>query len=346
MKKVWLSLLVFSLSSFAFDAWGQSSTDLTFDQMPNLRPIAPGTNLVKANKNNSKPLNIQQRNFDLPKPSQSANFATTIETDSLSETLQNQPKQEVSGVDLKEGAETWVGKLAKTAPEKISEIKSSVTSESDEGLLELVEGAKRTTGRSNASVFDISGVMLRMSLAQAEKAMMVRGFKLISQKMEIPNFIKWRNEEKCRGNGVVGYERLANCVVQYAKKQNHQYVVSAVFSKFSTKEEIEIKLTSNFTGNKIYKITYKSMSGKVTGSGLKAAYLRNIKVYDFWKKVNQKYGSPDDKTNVIWSLGMNKPYLKASTGFLLLEDPMLRELDYTRMSREDQRFMNTDLYSF
>lgn len=45
-------------------------------------------------------------------------------------------------------------------------------------------------------------------------------------------------------------------------------------------------------------------------------------------------------------MGGNKPYLKAKTGFLLLEDPMLRELDYTRMSREDQRYMNTDLYSF
>ena len=55
---------------------------------------------------------------------------------------------------------------------------------------------------------------------------------------------------------------------------------------------------------------------------------------------------PDNKDEVTWGLGMNKPYMKASTGFLVLEDPMLRELDYTRMSREDQRFMNTDLYSF
>ena len=66
----------------------------------------------------------------------------------------------------------------------------------------------------------------------------------------------------------------------------------------------------------------------------------------FGKKINQKYGVPDNKQDVIWGLGGNKPYMKAITGSLLLEDTMLRELDYTRMSREDQRFMNTDIYTF
>ena len=56
--------------------------------------------------------------------------------------------------------------------------------------------------------------------------------------------------------------------------------------------------------------------------------------------------TPDNKDEVLWGLGGNKPYLKAASGVLLLEDPMLRELDYTRMSREDQRFINTDLYNF
>ena len=62
--------------------------------------------------------------------------------------------------------------------------------------------------------------------------------------------------------------------------------------------------------------------------------------------MNQKYGHPDNKTNVTWGLGGNKPFLKASTGHLLLEDPMFREMDYTRMSREDQRFINSDFYNF
>ena len=74
--------------------------------------------------------------------------------------------------------------------------------------------------------------------------------------------------------------------------------------------------------------------------------LNEKKINDFFKIINQKYVTPENKDEVIWGLGGNKPYLQAGTGRLILEDPMLRELDYTRMSREDQKFMNTDLYSF
>ena len=69
-------------------------------------------------------------------------------------------------------------------------------------------------------------------------------------------------------------------------------------------------------------------------------------LYDFWKKINQKYGEPDNKEQVTWGLGENKPMMQASTGKLTLADPMLLELDYTRMSREDQKFMNTAVYTF
>ena len=145
---------------------------------------------------------------------------------------------------------------------------------------------------------------------------------------------------------MVGYERLNSCVVTLSKKDGHQYPETVKFARFDTKEEIEVKLTSNFSNNKVYRILYTSLAPTITGNSAKAAYLRNIKIYDFWKKINQKYGTPDNKDEVIWGLGGNKPYLKASSGKLLLEDPMFKELDYTRMSREDQRFMNTDLFNF
>lgn len=237
----------------------------------------------------------------------------------------------------------WMDKLI-TANSK----KDSSSGKGYSLLGDMVEESKVSVGnsRSNASVFDISGVMLRMTLAQADTALQKRGYKKITQKLEIPNFIKWRNEELCRGSGVVGYERLGNCVKQKAQKDHYEYVESATYSKFDTKESMEIHLTSSFTGNKIYKIIYRSESTFIRGSSQKAAYLRNIKIYDFWKKINQKYGAPDNRDDVLWGLGGNKPYMHAKTGFLLLEDPMLRELDYTRMSREDQRFINTDIYTF
>ena len=263
--------------------------------------------------------------------------------------------RETAGEEEDEGssplAGTWVEKLANTA------LSSSKEEDEDGGengrgvgsinLESMVKNSKNGNRRSNASVFDISGIMLRMNLPQAEATMAKRGFKKVSQKFEIPNFIKWRFEEQCRNAGVVGYERLASCVVKAAKENNHQYVESEKFVKYDTQEEISISLTSNFTNNKIYKIVYKSMSArKIQGSSQKVQYLRDIKVYDFWRKINQKYGVPDNREDVIWGMGGNKPYMKAATGFLLLEDPMLKELDYTRMSREDQKYMYTNLYNF
>lgn len=238
----------------------------------------------------------------------------------------------------------------------LSKLKSPLGGDDTEGnkassgtdLEKMVEQAKKkTTRRSNASVFDISGAMLRMSFQQIDDTLIRRGYRRTMQKFDIPNFIRWRNEDKCRASGVIGYERLENCVIQMAKKNKHQFVERALYSKYNTREEIEVRFTSTFTNNKAYRISYKSEAAiQITGSGPKANYLRNIKVFDFWKKINQKYGVPDNKDDVIWGLGGNKPYLQAGTGRLILEDPMLRELDYTRMSREDQKFMNTDLYSF
>ena len=218
--------------------------------------------------------------------------------------------------------------------------------ESDNSLEKLMSSSRRGKKRTNASVFDISGVMLRMTLVQVEDALKSRKFTKVAEKFEIPNFIKWRNEEKCRNNGVVGYERLNSCVVSLSKQAGHQNPETVKFARFDTKEEIIVKLTSNFSNNKVYLIYYSSLAPSITGNSAKASYLRNIKVYDFWKKINRKYGTPDNKDEIIWGLGGNKPYLKASSGKLVLEDPILRELDYTRMSREDQRFMNTDLFNF
>lgn len=280
----------------------------------------------------------------------------------LDQTLTDTFKQDESEVNLKDAIPipkvqgTWVEKLKESNPlDVLSSVTGTKTEETaapqkpgkgNSSLEKMVQKSKLRNARSNASVFDISGVMLRMSLEQVDKTMQNRGFRKTIQKYQIPNFIKWRNEEGCRNSGVVGYERVEACVVERAKHEKQQYVQTTKYMKYDTQEEVEVTFTSNFTDNKVYKIVYKSLAPKVTGNSAKAVYLRNIKIYDFWKKINQKYGAPDNKTDVTWGMGGNKPYLKAKTGWLLLEDPMFRELDYTRMSREDQRYMNTDLYSF
>lgn len=257
-------------------------------------------------------------------------------TQSLTENLKDNAPEQIQEFEMPKPDKNWLNQLIGSASEKMGLSDNASHSESE------IE----PQSRSNASVFNIAGVMLRMDYNQAEATLLRRGYRKTTQKMDIPNFIRWRGEDMCRNQGVIGYERLENCVVKMAKKEGYQFTSEAQFNKYDTQETIHIYLTSNFTGNKVYKITYQSEAANLTGNSAKARYLRNIKVYDFWKKINQKYGAPDNKDDVIWGLGNNQAYMKGETGRLLLEDPMLRELDFTRMSREDQRFMNIDVYTF
>lgn len=263
---------------------------------------------------------------------QSSSQAASLQNDtSLTDFIdQNQDKSEVEDSTSKNWLEYHSDKVAK----KVTE------------MLATKDTAPIATRRSNASVFDIAGIMLRMDLQQASEAMQKRGYKKTSEHWEIPNFIRWRYEEQCRNQGIIGFERIDNCVVLLAKQNNYQYIQKINFNNFHTKESTEVYFTSNFTGNKVYRIIYQTEAANIKGSGAKSVYLRNIKIFDFWKKVNQKYGRPDNQEEITWGLGDKKPSLKATTGRLILEDPMLLELDYTRMSREDQKFMNTAVYSF
>lgn len=260
---------------------------------------------------------------------------------SLTDNIKENAPDNIQDMNMPEVNKNWVNQLITSAKDNIENKNAAINP-----LASAMEQAQGQIKRSNAAIFDISGVMLRMSYKQAEDALLKRGYKKSMQKMDVPNFIRWRNEEKCRNQGVIGYERIENCVIRLAQKEHYQFISEALFNKFDTKETVKIYLTSTFTNNKIYRITYRSEAANLTGNSQKSVYLRNIKVYDFWKKINQKYGVPDNKDDVIWGLGGNKPYMRAATGFLVLEDNMLRELDYTRMSREDQRFLNTDVYTF
>lgn len=254
----------------------------------------------------------------------------------LTENIKDNAPGEMQEFELSKPDKNWLNELIGTAQKKVG------LDQKDE----VQEVESTLPARSNAAVFNIAGVMLRMNYTQAEAALTRRGYRKTTQKLDIPNFIRWRGEDLCRHQGVTGYERLENCVVKMAKKEGYQFIAESQFNKYDTQETVHIYLTSNFTGNKVYKITYQSEAANVTGNSAKAHYLRNIKVYDFWKKINQKYGAPDNKDDVIWGLGGNQAYMKGETGRLLLEDPVLRELDFTRMSREDQRFMNTNVYTF
>ena len=347
MKRTWLLvLLLYAGNALAADpravpinltgtdnsAPGQSPAPIMADEDLNFSPTVDA--FGEAVNLNSAPLPASVQNS-------AADNITVNTRQSLSENIKENAPADIQNTENPSNSTNWVGQIISTAKDTLKN-----SNQESNQLANMLEQSQGQNKRSNASVFDISGVMLRMSYKQAEETLNKRGYRKTVQKMDIPNFIRWRNEEKCRNQGVIGYERLENCVTKLAQKEHYQFISEATFNKFDTKETVKIFLTSTFTNNKIYKITYRSEAANLTGNSAKAMYLRNIKVYDFWKKINQKYGVPDNKDDVMWGLGGNKPYMRAATGFLVLEDNMLRELDYTRMSREDQRFMNTDLYTF
>ncbi len=280
---------------------------------------------------------------------------TTPQGDSLTERLQSDPKNK--NESILDG--TWIEKISELSPSKLlsgdndspkvsSDNKEAEVSEEDADIDNMMNISRKNAknNRSNAAIFDIAGVMLRMNVSQAEDVLLTHGFKKINARYQVPNFIKWRNEEICRNSGIVGYERLQACVLKKAKKEGFEYVEYIKFAKFETKEEIEVYFTSNFTGNRVHKIYYTSNIVAINGNSPKATYLRNLKIYDFWKKINRKYGVPDDKNTVTWGLGGNKPYLTATTGKLELVDPMFIELDYDKMVQEDRRFVSSDFYNF
>ncbi len=340
-------------------------TDFTFGNLPDIEPLDVETNESlpppasmeavsetmpqQTSLPEEMPLPADEEVEDIYIPSANNPPADAFSEDrSLTETLKEDAAKQTSSP--LEG--TWVEKITSSNPLSLLTADKSAAADDEadeeEHLEDMIQGARGNdlNGRSNASVFDVAGVMLRMNLYQAERTLQKRGFRKINARFQIPNFIKWRNEEACRREGVVGYERLEACVIDKAKEDGYEYMEYLKYAKFDSKEEIEVYFTSNFTDNKVYKIVYRSRIATITGNSPKAIYIRNIKVYDFWKKINQKYGQPDNKTTVTWGLGGDKPYLKADTGYLLLEDPMFRELDYTRMSREDQRFIHSDFYNF
>ena len=165
----------------------------------------------------------------------SNNKSNKADTDkSLTDALKSENKQNII-----EG--TWIEKLANIKSLSSFDDKEEVKEDKEDNLENLVKKSRRKNkdGRSNASVFDISGIMLRMNLNQVEKTLKNRGFQKMNAKFTIPNFIKWRNEEACSSQGIVGFERMQSCVNTMAKKAGHEYIYHLKYAKFDSKEEID-----------------------------------------------------------------------------------------------------------
>lgn len=289
-------------------------------------------------------------------------------------------KNETSGSDIDLGVDvktTLSDNLAKSSgatPKEKTKEDTAATTEKDSGesenwLKSLIMGGKKKTAsadtdtgmseeeedeirklvvsqRKNAAHFDISGIKLRMTPEEVGKTLEAQGYKRIVQNMEIPNFIKWRSEELCRQHGVIGFERLNACATRVAVENGYNFIERETYNRYATKESIDVYYSSSFTGNLAHRIFYKSSVPLSDSKASNNVYINNLKIYDFWKRIDLKYGPPDNTSEVKWGLGGKKPYMKAKTGYLELADPLLKDLDMARMFNEDTRLANTNYYTF
>lgn len=239
-------------------------------------------------------------------------------------------------------SENWLKSLIMGGKKKISDESGDdgLDSEERENLREMLNQ------RKNAAMFDVSGVKLRMTPDEVFKTLTAQGYRRIVQTMEIPNFIRWRSEELCRQHGVIGFERVNACATKLSNENGYNFVERETYNRYSTKESIDVFYTSSFTGNLSHRIFYKSSVPLSDSKASNNVYINNLKIYDFWKRIDLKYGPPDNASEIKWGLGGKKPYLKAKTGYLELADPLLKDLDMARMFNEDTRLANTNYYTF
>ena len=239
--------------------------------------------------------------------------------------------------------ETWLSSLINKGTSDLFNFDDD--DDDDEAEKIRVERA-RINRRSNAAYLDISGVKLRMSPKEVETILTGQGYRRIMQDVRIPNFIKWRSEEICRIHGIVGFERLKACAAGIARENGFEYVALEVYNRVATKETMTILYTSSFTDNLAHHIVYKSEVPISTSKASPQVYINNLKIYDFWRRIDLRYGPPDNTSEVKWGLGGKKPYMQATTGNLELVDPVLKDLDSARMLNEDSRLANIPYYNF
>lgn len=238
--------------------------------------------------------------------------------------------------------ETWLESLITQGANELFKSKDVESEEKEQKRLEKVLKNRR----SNAALFDISQVKLRMTPAEVEAVLKPQGYIRISQEFRIPNFIRWRAEELCRIHSVIGFERLKACARDVAQTNGFEYIGSEVYKRHSTRETISVHYTSVFSNNLAHHIYYESDLPMSVSRASQYVYTNNLKIYDFWRRVDLRYGKPDNTSEVKWGLGGKKPFLKASTGRLELSDPVLKDLDAARMVNEDARLTNVPYYNF
>jgi len=324
--------------------------DLFDEEKPVAKSSAPVSNTPASAPQKNVKKTVVKNKVKKTQPAASVQKSTKVNTkQSLSENLKRHANRDESQKkdteDKKAGSakrETWLESLISKGTGELFKFQDKKTQQEEKKRIEKVLQKRR----SNAANFDISGIKLRMGPEEINKILTAQGYRRISQEIRIPNFIKWRSEELCRIHGIVGFERLQACARRVAQANGFEYVAYEIYNRYATRETLDVFYTSTFTDNLSHRILYKSNVPISTSKASQNIYINNLKIYDFWRRIDMRYGKPDNASEVKWGLGGKKPYLKAATGRLELVDPLLHDLDISRMLNEDSRLANTPYYTF
>ncbi len=164
-----------------------------------------------------------------------------IKTKTLTDNLQANADSSSgrSGHSLPSTDETWISKLKSplgsiTADESENGASDSAPQKGKNQSGEFSWKIQKDCPPFNASALIISGAMLRMSFQQVDDILTRRGYRRTMQKLDVPNFIRWRNEDQCRVHQALSVMNGWKLRAAKSQKDGHQHVERAMYSKFKT----------------------------------------------------------------------------------------------------------------
>ena len=204
----------------------------------------------------------------------------------------------------------------------------------------------------DASRFDIAGIGLGMTPEEAEEAAKEYNFTLVDTIYNIPRFLSWKYKETCQDAGYLVYTATQECIKNMAEKKGERYISEIRLANQANKEKIKVNFTSSFGDNLSYKITYVSEGDYSLGTSTEAVFKKRERRKAFWQRVIEKYGMPSDLVEMLWTEGLDKPYLKATmnrsstNGMLVLEEVSITDADTYGMMRANREMPPSRGFSF
>ncbi len=204
----------------------------------------------------------------------------------------------------------------------------------------------------DASRFDIAGIGLGMTPEEAVEASEEYGFTRVDTLYNIPRFLTWKYKEACQNEGYLIYNATQECIKNKAEKNAERYISEIRLANPNNQEKIKVQFTSSFGGNLSYKITYVSEGDYSLGTSAEAVFKKRERRKAFWQRVLEKYGMPSDLVEMLWTEGLDKPYLKASmnrsstNGMLVLEEVSITDADTYGMMKANREISPDNGFSF